>query len=436
MYKVFVIFDCITNFFFNWTAVFALIFVNTTIVTAQSDECFVQSDNIATVQFYPECYSLARPIVQMGSSDALRLKFDIIEGDVYTLYYSFSYYNADWTPSVLLDMDYVSGINKFYGNDAYSFSFNTTTDYVHYDISIPTDVLLKSGNYVLNIYSDDAGDKPILRRPFCVYENVVGIDCRTIANTARGRLPYQKIQFLVKYADLPISDPHREIEVRVEQNGRYDNCLTNLKPSFVRQGELVYDDLTTNIFDGANEYRWLDTRSLRLTPQGVQQIDYIDPYYHFTLYANACPQAYSYYSDINGQYVVKAYNINDEDVDKQTDYVFVHFAFNPEKSMLGKDIYVTGALTDWRCTEHNRMIFDASDNMYHLTLRLKQGYYNYQYLFKNSGSQQLSSADNSFEQTENDYYIYVYYRDYASLYDRLVGFRKVNTLEQNKQFIH
>ena len=64
------------------------------------------------------------------------------------------------------------------------------------------------------------------------------------------------------------------------------------------------------------------------------------------------------------------------------------------------------------------------------------GYYNYQYLFKNSGSQQLSSADNSFEQTENDYYIYVYYRDYASLYDRLVGFRKVNTLEQNKQFIH
>jgi hypothetical protein len=61
---------------------------------------------------------------------------------------------------------------------------------------------------------------------------------------------------------------------------------------------------------------------------------------------------------------------------------------------------------------------------------LKNGGYNYQYLFLPAGQTQASSirVSGSHWQTENDYKIYIYYRPYAGRHDRLIGVRTVNSV--------
>ena len=59
---------------------------------------------------------------------------------------------------------------------------------------------------------------------------------------------------------------------------------------------------------------------------------------------------------------------------------------------------------------------------------LKQGYYNYNYLFVPDGDTQGNSGrtDGNFYETENEYIILVYHRPNGGRYDKLVGYRRMN----------
>jgi hypothetical protein len=61
---------------------------------------------------------------------------------------------------------------------------------------------------------------------------------------------------------------------------------------------------------------------------------------------------------------------------------------------------------------------------------LKQGFYNYQYVFVKDGKQAYSFEEvegNSYE-TENLYSIYIYHRTQGKYYDRLVGYKQLSSL--------
>ena len=54
---------------------------------------------------------------------------------------------------------------------------------------------------------------------------------------------------------------------------------------------------------------------------------------------------------------------------------------------------------------------------------MKQGNYNYQYLFVPEGQTvgQTAPIEGDFFETENKYSVYVYYRPMGARYDRLIG---------------
>jgi hypothetical protein len=76
------------------------------------------------------------------------------------------------------------------------------------------------------------------------------------------------------------------------------------------------------------------------------------------------------------------------------------------------------------------MTWNFEKGTYELTLLLKQGYYNYQYAYVPSGSTvaDLTNIEGSFWETENDYHIFIYYRDMAGRYDRLIGYTVLNSI--------
>ncbi len=132
------------------------------------------------------------------------------------------------------------------------------------------------------------------------------------------------------------------------------------------------------------------------------------------------PHNYFSKEDINGRYAIESEGGQDPGVD--ADYVFVHFRLNMALPLDGS-VYIAGALTNWQFNDLNRMDYKAEEGAYMKTLLLKQGVYNYRYLYLPAFSEQFDMAEiegNHFE-TENEYLILFYHRPPGTRYDRLLG---------------
>ena len=74
------------------------------------------------------------------------------------------------------------------------------------------------------------------------------------------------------------------------------------------------------------------------------------------------------------------------------------------------------------------MTFNAENGLMEATIKMKQGFYNYKYVLKNSDNQiDLNKVSGNFHFTENNYLILVYYRNFGDLYDSLIGIGSANS---------
>jgi hypothetical protein len=119
------------------------------------------------------------------------------------------------------------------------------------------------------------------------------------------------------------------------------------------------------------------------------------------------------------------------DARTEADYVWVNFCLQQKPFVDKGDVYIYGALTDWNLQEEAKLNYDERMDCYETSLLLKQGYYNYTYLFVPEETQIPTQAavDGNFYQTSQDYYIFVYLYDYDYGYDRLLGMRIITTKE-------
>jgi hypothetical protein len=218
------------------------------------------------------------------------------------------------------------------------------------------------------------------------------------------------------------------------QNRRWDNAVSDLKPSFIGENVLEYDYTKKNVFPGGNEFRYFDIRTNRHNGENVGRIEFFRPCYHVTLLPDAVRsnKAYSTYKEMNGNFVIESQD-RVTDFNTECDYEFVHFFLPMESQLIGGSVNVFGALTDWNVNKTNEMKWNFEKAGYELTLLLKQGYYNYEYVYVPEGGKKVDSSnlEGTFFITENDYQIFVYYHDQASRYDRLVGFVIVNSAVKN-----
>ena len=102
-------------------------------------------------------------------------------------------------------------------------------------------------------------------------------------------------------------------------------------------------------------------------------------------------------------------------------------SFDSAERLLDKDIFLTGALIEGMPNEATKMVFNPANNCFDGLLFLKQGYYDYQYIVKENGelADSILLTEGSHYETNNEYSIFVYYRDPGSIYDQLIGFEKI-----------
>jgi hypothetical protein len=394
---------------------------------------YIYRESIKTVEMYCEGRELSYPIIELNSNDKIKLSFDDLDGGTKNYWYRLIHCDAGWQPSGLSYSDYLDGFefNRIY---SYKFSFNTLCRYTHYNLSIPNDdVKLKiSGNYLLEVLEDNDESLIVLSGRFCVVEYRLGIDAEVKRATVIDlKKSHQEIDFTIR-KDSRVSDPYSQLKVILLQNNRWDNAITGLKPVFVRNDQLIYDFDEDNNFAGGSEYRYFNIKSVRFRSERTDSLTFEPPYYHIYLVKDERRpfKIYSYHEDINGKFKVDVEQ--GDDAENEADYVYVTFTLPYDAPVVNGNIYVSGGLAGWTYDATNRMKYSFKEKAYKLTMFLKQGYYNYEYVFVKDGTTSGNNTyiEGSHYETENDYLIYVYFRDFSSRCDKLVGLKIVNSLKK------
>jgi hypothetical protein len=395
----------------------------------------IYRESIKSVQFHRTGWDLSYPIIEMNTLDRLSLSFDDLTNQIKNYSWTIEHCDADWYPSGLATDEYMSGFAQQPIQD-YALSFNTYVNYVHYKVALPNEDarILLSGNYVIKVFEDYDVDNPVLVRRFSVSESLASITGRASRPVSD---PYrddgQQVNFRVILGSLSINDPYSEIKVAIQQNNRWNMSIRTLKPLFVRGDELDYNHTSENIFKAGNEYRYIDIKSMRYMAEMVQKIDYQPPRYHVFLYPDATRYnaRYFYREDLNGRFYIEVQEGVNRDT--ESDYVHVHFTLPMDVPYVDGNLYVSGALNNWEFNDINKMQYNFGTKTYELDLLLKQGLYNYEYVFIRDDSKFPDAAflEGSFYEAENDYVVYVYLSTNTSRYDRLIAYQILNSIRQN-----
>lgn len=392
--------------------------------------------NIQGIKLYIQGNQLGYPIIALNSSSLLELHFDDMEGRVKNYYYTFQLCNADWTPVNLSTFDYLKGFSQIRINQ-YRQSSISQTKYVHYQAIIPDRncVPVKSGNYMLKVFLDGDQEKIAFTRRILVFDKLADVGMQVVQpfNTEIFRT-HQKVVFQVDKAQLNVVNPVQQVKAVVLQNYRWDNAKLNISPTFIRNNTMEFNDENTLVFPAGKEYRWADLRSFRLQTERVAKAESTPGNIQLYLQPDAerTQQRFINFTDYNGFYFVESREVSNPWW--QSDYATVHFTFVPKgnQPFADKKIFVVGEMNEYNTNDTSAMTYNSTDGVYEKTMYLKQGYYSYNYVTKDSklkkSTSQTELTDGNYWETENDYTVLIYYRSLSGRHDELIGFSTVNSL--------
>lgn len=443
-------------------------------------------DNIKTVKFNSNgAYNVETrngvsginatlPIVRLGR-DQLFFSFDDMDEDAKNYVYTLTHCNADWTPSNLVQMDYIDGFQEE-DMDEFEYSFGTYSIYTHYNLVLPNEDMrfTKSGNYLLKVYEDEDERRLAITRRFMVVDPIMRIFAEMVRPAMVNKIQtHHEIDFVVTHEDFEVRNPRTELSATILQNGRWDNAITNVPPQFTRQEEQRFTYQDKIIFPAVKEFRPLDLRSLKYGSLDIQQVDLINEVFEVTLHPDKkrFNQVHLDVFDLNGDFIIENrdnlnfnirqqntqnirdlertnrqlrgqgldtiaisfgnpgisydvinfYEANEHDV--RSEYANVFFTLYSPTEFYEKEVYIFGGLTDWQLKPEFKMVYNPQVSSYVCKPELKQGYYDYYYVTvpKKTGKIEYEDTEGSWFETENTYTILLYYRPFGVRYDMLVG---------------
>jgi len=316
-------------------------------------------------------------------------------------------------------MEFSESFNE-YSIRQFEYSTNSYTPFTHYTFQVPSVRL--AGNYLLTVYRGRDASDLVLSRRFVVFDSKVQITPEVVVMTgASARFRNHQIEFDVNYRGLKIINPYTDVSVVIRQNQRWDNAIVGLNPTSVREDRttLEYHHFTKeNTFESVNEFRFIDLRSVNFKGQNVAMIDKSSDriVIHSMIDKSRENQVYSQYSDLNGKYVIENNDPGAQYLEEN--YVEAHFWL--DSPPISENIYLVGAFNNWKVSGRSMMVFNTERQLYTNSAFLKQGFYNYQYYIPKGSEPYI--LEGAFFEAENDYEIFVYYREPGSFADQVVGY--------------
>ena len=409
-----------------------LLFISVSAIaqTPYTNNVFNQA--IKSVEFYNTSKVGSFPVINLNTPEQLLLAFDDLRGGYHNYYYTIEHCDNKWNSSNLSTGFYLQS----YQDDRiidYLYSTNTMRKYTHYELKFPNENIKPkiSGNYVLKVYEDGDQNKMVLTRRLYVLGSRVGVAADVVTpNLVQLRQTGQKVNVQVNYGGLVVQNPNSDMRVVVMQNERGETAQTNIAPTYVRNGQLIYNDIAINNFAGRNEFRRFDTRTLKLNSQRIARI-YRDTAYSVVLLTEPLRNNpdYLFEFDNDGRFFIL--NQDGNDARRDADYTYVYFSLAPGNLPSQGAVHLIGQFNNYRIDERSKLEFDAGAGRYITKQLLKQGVYDYVYTFvDNTGKADDVPIEGSHFETENEYQVLVYYRPPSARWDELVGYRMLSTAKK------
>jgi hypothetical protein len=271
---------------------------------------------------------------------------------------------------------------------------------------------------VLSVFDDK--QELVFTKRFVVYEQQANVQVGVFRlRDLEGIDSKQRIEIGVQTAKINTRQPDQEISVWALQNYRWSSARKIPKYDYVMNQSLRFEYDNNLIFEGGNEYLFFDTKDIRSAGGNVAYIRR-ENLYQSILYPNYVRNGtvYTYAPDINGNFVIQT----TEGFNPNTDADYTEVTFRLRSSETNYDFYVTGLFNQHLPQPVHKLEYDSANNLHQLTIRLKQGVYNYKYIAIDSAGQLFENGvGGSYWETENEYLALVYLRKFGDRYDRLIG---------------
>ncbi|MGZ3756719.1 MAG: type IX secretion system plug protein [Mucilaginibacter sp.] len=388
---------------------------------------------IKSVEFYNTAKQASFPIINLGSKEQVLLAFDDLRGSSRNFYYTIEHCDENWNSSNISSNEYLQG----YTDDRildYTYSSGTIQKYTHYEVKLPNDNIAPkiSGNYVLKVYEDADQSKMVLTRRLFVVGTKLSLSADIVpSGSLSTRQTNQKVNFQIQYGNLQVQNPSNDLKVFIVQNARWETGLWTTQPAYIHGAQLIYNDLNSNDFPGRYEFRHFDTRTLKLNSDRVARI-FRDTGYTVLLLGDPDRNApgYSFQYDNDGNFFIL--NQDGSDPKRDADYTHVYFSLAANKTPNDGSAYIVGKFNDYRLDNRSKMAYEPIKGRFMANLLLKQGVYDYQYVWvdNNTGKPDDILLEGNHFETENDYQVLVYFHPANARWAELVSYRLLNTTKK------
>ena len=384
-------------------------------------------EDIKSLEVKVDDEPISAPYIELNGDKKIEIIFDALHHTGGHFAYSIIHCDADWKRSVLLPIEYMRG---YLDNTIEDFanSFNTTVHYTNYNLLLPNDEIQfkVSGNYAVQVYEEFNPNKIILTACFSIVEPLVDIETSVTGKTDIDfNKEHQQVEFVINRKNINIIHPQSELKISVYQNNNRNDIRTDLQPVIINNNNIQYTHNRNLIFEAGNEFRRVEFLTHRYNGMGVESTGFFNPYYHITLFRDKKRNRnYLYDRDQNGRFFIRCQEC--EDPDTEADYYVAHFSLESE-FMIDGNIYIFGDLFNNIADEKSRMEYNTETGAYEKSVMLKQGLYNYHYVFLENGETKTTyrKTEGCFFETENEYTIEVFYRPSNARYDRLIGVKNL-----------
>ena len=383
----------------------------------------IKSERIASVQVVAGNNWLSMPITKLHGGEPINIGFDDLTHEYHRYAYRLEHCEADWTTSEnVFDSDFCEGFADGNTIDDAEESINTNTLYTHYRLTIPNDKCRPkiSGNYRLTIY-DENEDNIVLTVCFMVVDPQVNISITATTNTDIDvNRNHQQVAMNIGYNALRITNTEKEIKTIVMQNGNWHDARRNIQPQYTNTDGMRWDHNRNLIFNGGNEFRKFEILDVTHPTLGIENVWWDGSEYNAQIWTDMPRLNYIYDEDANGSFYIR--NSDNMENDISSEYVLVHFRLKTPR--LPNNVYLSGVWTNGELTPKYLMTYNEITKVYEAAIKLKQGYYSYQYVtIDDRGKPEIVPSEGNFFQTENNYQALVYYRGIGQRTDLLVGYR-------------
>ena len=218
-------------------------------LAAQSQAYMAKHPAIRSVITRIEGHDNAPAVIIPRAGDRLTVSFDEESLESRQLRYRLIHCDPHWHPSQLIESEYIDGFNEAPLDDG-TYSRATLTHYVHYRLTVPTDIIPTiSGNYLIEIFDDyDTARPTLISIPFGVSEQSVDIAATVSPRTDTDYLgAHQQLSIDIDldriWNDRYVADE----ATNASQNNLYPIMMAMAERAWRGGGTEYFDSLGTNM---------------------------------------------------------------------------------------------------------------------------------------------------------------------------------------------